>query len=673
MQCLKFSWRITSPTRKIQLNIRNFMLARGDFVKIYHGIGKSQPLIAAFTSGQVPREIVSSGQHMYVDLRTTCKVTERHFKAVFKTTEKLCDKLDYLPPHLLRERMIKSEKGRKIGAEFKFSCDPPYELKGSTKMKCIMKRGKTVWNPKILPTCICPVSCSLPVVKEFVQTSDTGRACQGENITYSCKDGAAVLRGDTNRTCKSDGSLSGQPLECDQCCLNPSPPNTIISWEKKRFCARNKLFYGDSSEIELACEDGYQTLNLNEGPFRLTCVGAEGKWRGSRPDCYYGCFRPLNPANGRIVETEERHDVGKYIHYECQAGFALQGHSKRKCLPEGKWSGPLPLCKNVSCTKLLAPLNGRIAKYDIDNITFSCFDGYDMIGADQLVCMPNGQWNGKAPRCIRNYGGCQVPKTVRLMSSRSCTKGVGRQIGDFSVDGRRVQSWKDCSVTCLKTISNGEIVFGTKNPRLWIGMRREYNVSSVTVYGVKEIRRDSIERFKLNDLKNLQHSGEITSIAGFEVHVSQNWHRPVAREDDEQRSKATRCGHRQDTLSKNTIYDVRCDDYIPGRYLSIHVPGNNRILSICEVDIFVKPYNKTCDEKKKYREHAMVTHCPDPGFIINGQRTPENDGRFDIGETVTYRCNLDFKLNGNNTIQCSADGTWKYDAFPQCSSTLLLQ
>ena len=64
----------------------------------------------------------------------------------------------------------------------------------------------------------------------------------------------------------------------------------------------------------------------------------------------------------------------------------------------------LLFCLDVSCTKLLAPLNGRIAKYDIDNITFSCFDGYDMIGADQLVCMPNGQWNGKAPRCIRNYG-----------------------------------------------------------------------------------------------------------------------------------------------------------------------------------------------------------------------------------------------------------------------------
>ena len=285
------------------------------------------------------------------------------------------------------------------------------------------------------------VPCSLPVVKEFVQASSSEKVCIGETVTYSCRDSAAVLQGDTNRTCKKDGSFSGQPLQCgmakghtcrnlirdfclpDQCCLNPSPPNTTISWEKKRFCARNKLFYGNSSEIELACEDGHQTLNLNEGPFRLTCLGAEGKWRGSRPDCYYGCFRPLNPANGRIVETERRHDVGEYIHYECQAGFALQGHPKQECLPEGKWSGPLPLCNSmlftrihslitiyllfcldVSCTKLLAPLNGRIAKYDIDNITFSCFDGYDMIGADQLVCMPNGWWNGKAPRCIRNYG-----------------------------------------------------------------------------------------------------------------------------------------------------------------------------------------------------------------------------------------------------------------------------
>ena len=88
MQCLKFSWQITSPTRgkKIRLSIQDFMLAKGDVVKIYDGTGKSQPLITTFTSGHIPREIVSSGQHMYVDLRTTCEVTERHFKATFKTT-----------------------------------------------------------------------------------------------------------------------------------------------------------------------------------------------------------------------------------------------------------------------------------------------------------------------------------------------------------------------------------------------------------------------------------------------------------------------------------------------------------------------------------------------------------------------------------------------------------
>ena len=200
-------------------------------------------------------------------------------------------------------------------------------------------------------------------------------------------------------------------------------------------------------------------------------------------------------------------------------------------------------------------------------------------------------------------GGCQVSKTFKLPSSRSCTKSIGWQVSDFSVDGRYLQSWKDCSVTCLKTISNGEVLFGTKNPRLWIDMKREYEVSSVTVYGVKKIGKDAIEKFKLNNLKNLSESGEITSIKGFEVHVSQSWHQPIAREDDKQRSKATRCGRRKDTVSKNSIdYDVCCDNYIPGRYLSIHVPGNNRILSICEVDIYVKPYNNFCHHKEKYPE-----------------------------------------------------------------------
>ena len=62
----------------------------------------------------------------------------------------------------------------------------------------------------------CPfiVACVLPVVKEFVQASRSGTICKGESVTYSCRDGAAVLQGDTNRTCKKDGSLSGQPVHC---------------------------------------------------------------------------------------------------------------------------------------------------------------------------------------------------------------------------------------------------------------------------------------------------------------------------------------------------------------------------------------------------------------------------------------------------------------------------
>ena len=199
-------------------------------------------------------------------------------------------------------------------------------------------------------------------------------------------------------------------------------------------------------------------------------------------------------------------------------------------------------------------------------------------------------------------GGCQVPKTFKLPSSRSCTKGIGGQVSDFSVDGDYSQSFGDCSVTCLKTKREGTDDFGTRNPRLWIDLGREYEVSGATVYGVKEIRNDTVTRFKLNDLQSLPHAGKITNIEGFRVHVSRSWSKPLASEDDIQRSKATQCGSREDTVSKNTTnYDVCCANYIPGRYLSIHVPRNNTILSICEVDIFVKPYNNECDNKQKFK------------------------------------------------------------------------
>ena len=53
--------------------------------------------------------------------------------------------------------------------------------------------------------------------------------------------------------------------------------------------------------------------------------------------------------------------------------------------------------------------------------------------------------------------------------------------------------------------------------------------------------------------------------------------------------------------------------------------------------------------------------CADPGEPPNGKRLSEN---FQEGQIVTFKCNLDHDLVGNDTIRCEG-GMWTGDV-PKC-------
>ena len=53
--------------------------------------------------------------------------------------------------------------------------------------------------------------------------------------------------------------------------------------------------------------------------------------------------------------------------------------------------------------------------------------------------------------------------------------------------------------------------------------------------------------------------------------------------------------------------------------------------------------------------------CPDPGEPPKGKRLSEN---FQEGQTVTFKCNRDHDLVGNDTIRCEG-GMWSGDV-PKC-------
>ena len=56
-----------------------------------------------------------------------------------------------------------------------------------------------------------------------------------------------------------------------------------------------------------------------------------------------------------------------------------------------------------------------------------------------------------------------------------------------------------------------------------------------------------------------------------------------------------------------------------------------------------------------------IAVCPDPGHLTNGIRRGKN---FKNGSTVTFKCNENHDLIGNNTIRCE-DKVWSGDV-PIC-------
>ena len=58
--------------------------------------------------------------------------------------------------------------------------------------------------------------------------------------------------------------------------------------------------------------------------------------------------------------------------------------------------------------------------------------------------------------------------------------------------------------------------------------------------------------------------------------------------------------------------------------------------------------------------------CPDPGEPLKGKRYGSN---FKNGSTITFTCNIDHELIGNNTIRCE-DGVWS-GSVPICKGMVL--
>ena len=77
--------------------------------------------------------------------------------------------------------------------------------------------------------------------------------------------------------------------------------------------------------------------------------------------------------------------------YSCNDGYSIVGDTTRTCLASGLWSGIVPDPENGTATVTDTIFNSTA--------TFSCNDGYNVVGEETRRCLAGGSWSGSAPNC----------------------------------------------------------------------------------------------------------------------------------------------------------------------------------------------------------------------------------------------------------------------------------
>ncbi|MEE6484219.1 hypothetical protein FKM82_013795 [Ascaphus truei] len=236
--------------------------------------------------------------------------------------------------------------GRRIGNDFsvgavvRFECIPGYAPQGSGNIECHAVMGALAqWNTTV-PSCVVPCGGNLTERKGTILspgfpepylnslncvwkiTVPEGAGVQIQVISFVTEqnwDSLEVFDGGDN-TASMLGSFSGTTVPA---LLNSTSNHLYLH------------FFSDISVSAAGFHLEYKTVGLSS------------------------CPEPAVPGNG--VKSGERYLVNDVVSFQCEPGYALQGHSHISCMPGTvrRWNYPPPLCI-AQCGGILEEMEGVI-------------------------------------------------------------------------------------------------------------------------------------------------------------------------------------------------------------------------------------------------------------------------------------------------------------------------
>ncbi|XP_028966823.1 CUB and sushi domain-containing protein 1 [Galendromus occidentalis] len=320
------------------------------------------------------------------DVTRTCNE-----RGVWSGREPECRIIACSPPPIPNGAYIKADGSQLVNvhSSVEYGCLSGYKLMSGDLSRTCLKSG--LWSGTLLHCQLVDCGRVPPILKGEVKYMNDTTTTLDSVIKHSCINGYRLVGSET-RVCGADGRWTGVSPKCEEIRCEPPDvaPNTTVLYSNNDRSSIDSFKVGSS--VMYKCMAGH----IIEGVALRNCLPS-GQWDGTDPPtCHYvDCGAPPSIQNGEFHAPTTHY--GALVEYRCHNGYRLSnGAERRLCLENGTWSGSDPACVEVLCpeppqtdSRLLV----EVSSYNAGSVaSYSCQEGYQIVGEFTRVCRPNGRW-----------------------------------------------------------------------------------------------------------------------------------------------------------------------------------------------------------------------------------------------------------------------------------------
>ncbi|CAK8696725.1 unnamed protein product [Clavelina lepadiformis] len=386
--------------------------------------------------------------------------------------EVVCPELNHLQHGTISRR---NDNHNSVGAVATYDCDSGYILSGNGVLECT---SSGAWSDH-QPTCEDLDECTLGPcdTNAFCRNLPGTFRCScnaqytGDGITCSritCQapkvpDGATIFGGD-----KTNYYLNDRILYVCASGYQQSGGNSAVTCSHDGSWSEEFIVCSDINECSDSISPCHSAASCTNLPGSYSCECRSG-YSGDGTNCMkLKCADITAPSNGNMVSSASvSFSIGDIVTFTCNRGYTLVGEPEVTCRSSLSWTARPPICQDINeceeshpchsnaacldtrggytcecedgysgdgvecqantCDDIISPSGGTFSAtngfFVGSVITFSCAQGYDLVGLSVLTCMINSQWSERVPVC-EDIDECALGHTCRGVSA-ICTNTPG--------------------------------------------------------------------------------------------------------------------------------------------------------------------------------------------------------------------------------------------------------